>query len=577
MARIVKISRVVLPSVVQEIQVLIPSRDICDQLVQCYLRTFEGAFRVLHIPSFTREYEVYWSNPSTAAPSTPLKILLVCAIGVVFYTGTEQPRLRANCAKWLQAAESWLSTAHMKSRFNMAGTQVSILILIARQTCNVDGDLVWVPAGHLLRGAMHLGLHRDPSQVGKMSVFHAEMRRRLWATIMEITVQTSLDMGMPPMISPDDFDTLPPSNINDDDLDEPDNTPLQLKPLTEATQCSVQILFYETLPLRLEVCRLINSIRQSASYNTTLQLGSTLLAACRQKVALLQAFVNASATYAPNRFQLKLFDTLTRRFYLCLHRPFFLRAAHDPKYYFARKACLDSAIIIATPNSRPPSDEDDDWNRLAYRGTGFVRSFFLHSLSALYFELVLRLQTERDAPVLFCRPTSDTSSQSRLPPDLTQYYEILEFARFIAEQRLHSGDAQSKGYVWLCCALACVDALVSHKDPDAAVLIAAKRAVHRTAGIVREAYFAETGVQVDLSQGLHSEGKDLGSGDRAGDATSGQSRDGSMGGSIGAENASAEDRDWQILMSGGWLDLGWEMSESPDNWFGWEAQMQAWE
>lgn len=261
MARIIESSRTMLPSILQEILILVPPREVCDQLVQCYLRTFEGAFRVLHILSFMREYEVYWSSPSTAVPSTFFKILLICAIGVVFYTGPEQPRLRANCAKWLQAAESWLSIAPVKSCFNMACTRISILILIARQACNVDGDLVWVPAGRLLRGAMHLGLHRDPSQIGKMSVFHAEMRRRIWATIMEITLQASLDMGMLPMISPEDFDTLPSSNINDNDLDEPENVTLQPKPLTPATQCSMQILFYKTLSLRLEVCRLINSIR----------------------------------------------------------------------------------------------------------------------------------------------------------------------------------------------------------------------------------------------------------------------------------------------------------------------------
>jgi hypothetical protein len=142
MARTIKASRIIQTSILGDIQAFIPSRLICDQLVQRYLRTFEGIFRILHIPSFMKEYEAFWINPVAAAPSILLRVLLVCAIGVVFYNGPEQPRLRADCAKWLQAAESWLSAPHAKSRFNMAGTQVQILILLAREVCAVDGDLV---------------------------------------------------------------------------------------------------------------------------------------------------------------------------------------------------------------------------------------------------------------------------------------------------------------------------------------------------------------------------------------------------------------------------------------------------
>ena len=54
---------------------------------------------------------------------------------------------------------------------------------------------------------MHLGLHRDPSHFGKIGVFHGELRRRLGVTVLEITVQSSLDMGMPPLITANDYDT----------------------------------------------------------------------------------------------------------------------------------------------------------------------------------------------------------------------------------------------------------------------------------------------------------------------------------------------------------------------------------
>lgn len=45
-----------------------------------------------------------------------------------------------------------------------------------------------------------------------------ETRRRLWATILEMDLQPSLDAGMVPTIAPDAYDTEIPSDINDEDI-----------------------------------------------------------------------------------------------------------------------------------------------------------------------------------------------------------------------------------------------------------------------------------------------------------------------------------------------------------------------
>jgi hypothetical protein len=188
MARVIKSARVLLPAIAPEALDSLPSKAICDTLVRCYFRTLEGAFRVLHRPSFQKEYEDHWSDGSQSKTSVLLKIMLVCAIGVPFYTGLDQPQLRFVCARWIQAAESWLAAPHAKSRLNMAGIQIQILVLLAKQVCNVEGDHVWISAGSLLRTAMYLGLHRDPAHFAKIKPFHAEMRRRLWTTVVELTV-----------------------------------------------------------------------------------------------------------------------------------------------------------------------------------------------------------------------------------------------------------------------------------------------------------------------------------------------------------------------------------------------------
>jgi hypothetical protein len=300
MARVIKSSRLMQPSIPQEVHDSIPPKEVCDVLIECYLRTFEGVFRVLHVPSFRKEYEAYWAGSLTDKPSVVLKIILVCAIGVPFYDGLEQPRLRSACAKWIQAATQWLNGPHVKSRLNMAGLQIQILTLLARQVCNIDGDHIWIPAGSLLRTAMHLGLHRDPSHFKKISIYHCEMRRRLWATVLEVTAQSSLDMGMPPMISSNDYDTKAPSNINDEDINEGCDTPLDEKQPTEYTESSIQIAFTETLPIRLEIIRLINNLRFDLPYDSVLKIGSSLNSACLAQTTFLKSALN-SHTSPPSK------------------------------------------------------------------------------------------------------------------------------------------------------------------------------------------------------------------------------------------------------------------------------------
>ncbi|KAF2635706.1 hypothetical protein P280DRAFT_436629 [Massarina eburnea CBS 473.64] len=569
MARTIKATRMLHPTITSEVQESVPPKDVCDELVQCYFRTFEGVFRVLHIPSFLKDCETYWINTTAAKPSVLIKMLLVFSIGVPFYTGPEQPRLRASCTKWIQAAESWLSAPHRKSRLNMAGLQIQILLLLARQVCSVDGDLVWISSGSLLRTAMHLGLHRDPTHFGKMSHFHAEMRRRLWATVMEMTVQSSLDMGMPLMISPNDYDTRPPGNLNDDAIaDGSSSTPLP-RPANEFTQCSIQIAFYESLPLRVKATSSINSIQSTTSYEETLRLGSEILQNCRRQTAMLRSSMSVLSTIQPNAFQIKLFDTLIRRFALCLHRPYFNRSKQQPKYYYSRKLCLDISVAIAAPASDLAPGEEDDWTRLAHRSIGFVKSFYLHSLSTIYLELISQLQEQHEFI-----PSSITSvSSAPLPPQLQVYRQVLANAKDKTRERLRNGETNAKGYTWLSCAVARIDALASNADPDVAVIAAAKLAVTDTAELMRTAYFEEHGKHIDLSQRRGPfVGRDHGRGDGADDVT-GTPRvvndDHAWCGEADVLDGGMQDVEWERLMRDESLGFGWGFEGSPESWFGW--------
>ena len=195
----------------------IPAREVADKLVQSYLETFESIYRVLHIPDFLQEYEKYWLDPNMASQTFVTKLLLIMAIGTVFQPHDEVTVLRLSALQWMHVAQAWLSNPFDKYRLTTEGLQIQCLLLLTRLAHDIDGDLLWISAGHLLRVAMQMGLHIDAELYShrKLAAQDIQLRRKLWATVLEIVVQTSMDSGALPLISTDDYDCKPPLNVDD--------------------------------------------------------------------------------------------------------------------------------------------------------------------------------------------------------------------------------------------------------------------------------------------------------------------------------------------------------------------------
>ncbi|KAI4650233.1 uncharacterized protein J4E79_009500 [Alternaria viburni] len=441
MARIIKASRMSQPSISPELQACIPPKEISDALVDCYLRTFEGVFRVLHVPSFRRVYDAYWLGTTPAKPSIIHKFLLVCAIAVPFYTGPDQAKLRVSAAKWIQAAAEWQY------------------------------------------------------------------------------------MGMPPMISVNDYDTKPPSNINDEDMGNGIDTPLDVRPATVFTDSSIQIAFTQTLPTRLEIIRVINNLRFDLSYDDVLRIGTKLISVCREKMIFFKSALAAGQNITP--FQIKMSDTLVRRFVLCLHRPYFSKASENPRYHYSRKICLDTSLAIYAPATELGPGEEDDWTRMTHRCVGFFKSFFLYAMSTVYYELNSQINERKEelalfAPLVCTRPaaTSPSTGLTSLPPQYHALRQVLESSRHTAVARVQNGETNAKGVVFINCALARIDSLIAGTDPEAAVLEAAKSSTKEMSQILASVYREEHGKDIDLSPSSSSfAGREHGRGEGADDVT----------------------------------------------------------
>lgn len=84
---------------------------------------------------------------------------------------------------------------------------------------NLSGK-AWALLGVTLRIALNQGLHRDPSlfPTGSMDAVTIELRRRIWHQICHLEYRAAECKGQEPNITDEDFTTMLPRNIEDEEL-----------------------------------------------------------------------------------------------------------------------------------------------------------------------------------------------------------------------------------------------------------------------------------------------------------------------------------------------------------------------
>ncbi|KIW15897.1 hypothetical protein PV08_05947 [Exophiala spinifera] len=430
----------------REFSLSTPPRDVADTMVNLYFESFESAHRILHIPTFWAEYQKYWNDPERTTPDVRLKVLLVIAIGssVSQYSDTD-PGFRNMVHQWVYTAQAWLSGPLEKDRLNINGLQVHCLGILARQAFAIGGDLVWMSMGSLIHRAMQMGLHRDPKHLQKMSVLESEIRRRLWATILEMVLQASLDSAMPPRISLDDFDTLAPSNINDDEVSEETTTAtLNPHPRSTYTSASIQLLLLDSLPTRLRILQLLNGLHSELSYAEALALTSSLTETRRAHGTFIKE--NRASGITP--FHRNLLDYLVRRFVIVLHCPFVSKARTNPLFHYSLKASLDAAMSVISP------EPDKGFSHLMTIGGGLFREGLWHAQTAICIELLAEVEAQAADGTLHRK---------------SAYHELLKQAvrdmMALFTERIRHGESNIKSHMFLTMVLAQAEAIETDASP----------------------------------------------------------------------------------------------------------------
>ncbi|KAL4903197.1 hypothetical protein BDW74DRAFT_53315 [Aspergillus multicolor] len=492
---------------------LIPPQAICDALLELYINTFESAIRILHIPSFYQNYRQYWNRPDSVSDVFLCQLLLAMTIGTVFVpaspTADRLAGMRSQALAWMHYSQQWVfRKLVLEGQLNVDILQVGCLLLLCRQASPIAiGDRnFWLSEDHLLRLAMKLGLHHDP-QIHNPAMFgpDAEVRRRLWVTLLELSLQASLDAGLPaPLPSDGGFNTELPSNLTDADLGSIAAL-IDPKPRSVFTHSTVQILLAETQRIRLRILNLLYSPGTIIPYQQALDLAAELRRACNSNLRLLQSFTSQpSVSVTPTEFQIKILDLWTRRFLLALLTPYADESRSDYSFYYTRKGRVEaSSLLLSYPLTNKAakghsSSGSNYYIQLQISGQGIFKKVLRQATSAICDDLMQELIED-------AFPVTDQEPHSKLR-------RIIKDSISIYRRRLEQNQASMQEYVAFTCASTQIEALsTGWNDGNHDLLPIARKALEdcrlilETAqrSITPEQTFGDTSPMMNLDQGVN--------------------------------------------------------------------------
>ncbi|GME24061.1 uncharacterized protein LTHEOB_3385 [Neofusicoccum parvum] len=372
----------------EDLAALLPRKETVDHLVQHYFETLETTLRILHTPGFWEEYAHFWTEPSRRRPEFVATVLAVIAnvITATFDPPTtyraDRPLQVETAMEWVESIERWLSLQSRKHA-DVSHFQIRCLLMQTRCVNSIKWKEIWGNARNLVTFGLSTGLHRDPSWLVKeTTIFDQEMRRRLWATMLEMELQCSIYRGMPSSSHGLFTDTSPPLNVNDEDID---NTarkaPPTPWPIQEYTSTSYLYVSAKSLPLRIEINSALNNAAAPLTYEEAVSYAEKVVA----ELEKIPSWTGRDVAVVPRM----LLDIQLRQFLVLLHEPFARKAGSDSRYTYSRTACFDAAASVIDHHHKIMTMGNKTvllplWNDTARAAISIIHNAFMSSLSQDY-------------------------------------------------------------------------------------------------------------------------------------------------------------------------------------------------
>ncbi|KAH0136563.1 hypothetical protein KCU82_g18740, partial [Aureobasidium melanogenum] len=235
---------------------LLPPRDDADLLVAFYLDNYEHLHRIVHVPTFKKQYHDFWLPHKSRSPAIASLILSIMAVSANAPPIGEHYQDMAS--RWDVLVDEWLRQQSPK-RYELIHYQVLCLSYLAKRMNQIHKKLFWTESSNLLQRAILDELPYTGSVRCSEDVFKLEMRRRIWHVIRELELQNSYEFGLPTLLHNIDCNLGPPANIEDEEFNEHCTQIPESRSADQYTQSSYQIISARSWSLRLEISKRLSS------------------------------------------------------------------------------------------------------------------------------------------------------------------------------------------------------------------------------------------------------------------------------------------------------------------------------
>ncbi|KAI1467124.1 uncharacterized protein F4812DRAFT_451450 [Daldinia caldariorum] len=392
------------------LETLLPPKQDTDALVSLYLDGLEQIHRIVHIPTFRREYTDFWLPERPQDPAMTTLILAMISISTCATTRSAEAtsiptRYHAMCTRWIYACDAWLKQQSPKHR-KIVYYQISCLVYIAKRVAMVGKKRWWKETSSLTQDAIIDGLHCDSSSTD--TFYEREMKRRIWATLLELDLQNAFEYGRPSLLHGINSDVSPPINVDDDGFIESSKGIPTPKPLDVYTFTSYQVHSARSRALRLKISERLSSKRLSEdlSYEEVLRYTHEIM----QEIEAIPSW-DAGDTTTGSKSDLPIVANAfcifqLKECILALHRPYLQR--NDGRYWLSETVCYHTSLDILLLNSRLAE--------LGYQSLVTVRNDLL--LASLSLVRIVMLQPKLSNSIMVANSQSAIDLLERCVPSM---------------------------------------------------------------------------------------------------------------------------------------------------------------
>ncbi|KAI4868146.1 hypothetical protein F4820DRAFT_150759 [Hypoxylon rubiginosum] len=440
------------------LEALLPPKEETDSLVAVYLDQFEQIHRIIHIPTFKAEYEAFWDPSKTKNASFTALLLCMVAVSCCMdmqasnkFVGVKSSSIQM-AENIVKACDEWYERQSQKHR-KLVHYQIACLLYLAKRVNIIKKKRFWTTSGAMIRDGMTVGLHQDPDHVtAKISPYHAEMRRRLWATMVEFDVQASFDQGLPTLMGSIHNDADAPKNIDDESFDDHSQDLPVSRPPNEYTSSSYQHLSRRSLALRVELNNILTGPPVDLEWEQALQYSDMITHEIDQLPSWdLEVEKNSEFTQKPILAHTLLHIQL-RQYLIPLCQPYLKLRKFNSKYQVAELIYYTAARDIVMMHDR----------------------LFQKGIRTLYF---LREDT-MNSVINLCNITlhQPKDSTNLIMSNAQETLRLIERCITMKEDRvLRCGNNDPWGYSSMCAAYGLLETHMGIKTSEAAKASAAER------------------------------------------------------------------------------------------------------